>query len=46
MEAEQAESQRLVETLLVVEIDPSLALFRPTCTHSPMPARVEMGVES
>jgi len=46
MEAEQPENERIVETLLVVDIDPSLTLFKPTCTFGPMPVRVEMGLKS
>lgn len=46
MEAEQPENERIVETILVVDIDPSLSLFRPTCTFLPMPVRVEMGLKS
>lgn len=40
------EDTLLVESLAVVDIDPSLALFRPSCSYPSMPVRVEMGFES
>ena len=46
MEAEQSDNERIVETILVVDIDPSLTLFKPTCTFLSMPVRVEMGLKS
>lgn len=46
MQSELVDCSRLVETMLVVDIDPSLTLFRPNCKNGPMPARVEMGLQS
>lgn len=46
MERESPESERIVETILVIDIDPSLSLFKPTCKYPPMPARIEMGFQS
>ena len=46
MERESPESERIVETILVIDIDPSLSLFKPTCKYPPMPARIEMGHQS
>lgn len=43
---EQETEQKLIESVVVVEIDPTLTLFKPSCIHLPMPVRIEMGFES
>ena len=39
-------NQRLVENILVIDIDPSLTLFKPNCKYASIPARVEMDLQS
>lgn len=46
MRAEQETEERLIEAVVVVDIDPTLTLFKPSCIHLPMPVRIEMGFES
>ena len=46
MEEEKRECDKVVEAMLVIDIDPSLSLFKPNCTFEPIPARVEMGLQS
>lgn len=46
MEEEQPENDRMIEAMTVIDLDPSFAIFRPTGIFRPIPARVEMGVQS
>lgn len=46
MMMEHEREERLIESVVVIDIDPALALFRPSCTALPMPGRIEMGFES
>jgi len=40
------EEQHLVSSIAVIDIDPALALYRPSCNSPAMPVRIEMGFES
>lgn len=46
MRLEQETDEKIVESLVVIDIDPSLELFKPSCKHLTMPVRIEMGFKS
>jgi len=36
----------MIESVVVIDIDPNLALYKPNCNSLYMPVRIEMGFES
>lgn len=46
MEEEKQECDKVIEAMLIIDLDPSLSLFKPNCTFEPILARIEMGLQS